>query len=213
MKSYELPAYFQQHQDRLLDRDFLVEALKPHCRIRRMGWRGSRLRIIQFPEEFASLLCFMVEKRVKSYIEIGVSSGGAFYFADAYLRAVFPDYGRSVGVDLINKIRYLKEYQAVHPQLEFRHMSSKDLRLEAAGERYDMAFVDARHLEKWVLWDFDKVRRVSRYVAFHDIVLQGSGVPAAWAKIKAEHPKRWAEFVDGSAPEEARCGIGLVDLT
>lgn len=211
-KSHELPAFFRQHRDRLRDRAFLVEALRPHVRIRRMNWypQNSKVRLIQFPEEFASLMAFAAEKGVRSYLEIGVSSGGSLYTMDAYLRALFPDYVRSVGVDPIKKARYLDEYRKECPTLEFRHTNSKSLVL--TGERYDLAFVDARHVEKWVLHDFQKVRGHAKYVAFHDIELQGSSVGLAWAKIKAEFPTRWVEFVDQSAPPEARCGIGLVEI-
>jgi hypothetical protein len=212
VKSFELPEFFRANRDHPAFRSeyFLVNALQPHCRIKRMGWRGSRLRLIQFPTEFAKFLLLMVEKQCKSYIEIGVSSGGSLYTVDAYLREVFPDYGHSLGIDRINKIRYLAEYRAIHPQLEFRTMNSKHLDLE--DEPFDMAFVDARHVEQWVLQDFEKVRHNCRFVGFHDIVLQGSTVGLAWERIKAQHPGRWWEFIDLGAPPEARCGIGVVQV-
>jgi hypothetical protein len=211
VRSSQLPEFFaHQSEADLLDHGRLAAMLQPECKITRMRWRGSRLRLIQFPSEFSSLLLAMHHAKVRSYLEVGVSSGGSLFTADAYLRRLDPGFGRSLGVDRINKIRHLDEYRAIHPQLEFLQCNSKRLRL--GDQRFDAAFIDARHVEKWVLQDFEKVRRNCRMVAFHDIVLQGSTVGLAWERIKDEHPGRWEEFVDQQAPPEARCGIGLVRL-
>lgn len=206
---YSAYDYLIQNKTMLHNRRWLEEFLRPHCKIKRMGWRGTRLRILQFPYEFAGFLQFMSSYQVKTYLEVGVSTGGSFLMADSYLRAAVPGFVRSVGYDRTAKLRDWIEYKAKFPATEFRHQSSRDMYLQ--DERFDMAFIDARHIEKWVLQDFEKVKNNCRFVAFHDIVLEGSTVGLAWAKIKSQYPEHW-EFIDLEAPANARCGIGVVKI-
>lgn len=209
MNNTDLHPHFVAHAESLNDPVWLADFLQPHCRIRRMAWRGNRLRLIQFPWEFARWLMLMASEGVKSYVEIGTSKGGSFYMTDSYLRARVPGYERSVGYDRHDKLRDWPQYQAQFPSTEFRVQNSKDIRLGA--EKFDAAFIDARHLEPWVLQDFEKVRHNCRLVGFHDIVLTGSSVDRAWRKIKSE-AKEHLEFIDENAPVEARCGIGVVRI-
>jgi hypothetical protein len=205
----ELTAASEVSPGFLSNHAWLTEYLRPHCRLRRMSWRGSRLRLIQHPAEFASLLILMAERGVKSYLEIGTSTGGSFYTADSYLRVAVPGYQRSVGYDVRAKLRDWDQYRTKFPTAVFRHQGSGSMDL--GKEQFDAAFIDARHLEHWVLNDFEKVRRNTRLVAFHDIELQGSTVDRAWRAIKRGHPVHW-EFVDQATPPEARCGIGVVEV-
>lgn len=209
MKNHlELHDHFAANADKLSDVEWLAETLKPHCRIRRMGWRGSRLRIIQFPREFAAFLIHLAGAQVCSYLEIGTSTGGSFFTVDAYLRCAVTGYERTVGYDRTSKLRGYEEYRARFPTCEFRHQSSKQMNLGA--EQFDAAFIDARHIEKWVIQDFNKVRNNARIVAFHDIVLTGSTVGNAWATIRKEGES--FDIIDETIPVEARCGIGVIQL-
>ncbi|MBI3881184.1 MAG: class I SAM-dependent methyltransferase [Verrucomicrobia bacterium] len=206
---YEVYDHLLANAARLHDAKWLAEFLQPHCRYRRLGWRGSRLRIVQHPAEFAPFLIFMAAQRVRSYLEIGTSTGGSFFFADSYLRATVPDFERSVGCDRTSKLRDWDEYRARFERIEFRHVGSQDLSL--AGETYDLAFIDARHLERWVLHDYEKVKPHCRFVAFHDIVLTNASVDKAWQRIKSRHARHW-EFIETAIPPECRCGIGVVEI-
>jgi hypothetical protein len=204
----ELAEHFAANKEKLRNVDWLTETLRPHCKIKRMGWRGSRLRIIQFPSEFAQWLILLASQNVRSYVEVGTSTGGSFFTVDSYLRAAVPDYRRSIGYDRTSKLRDFDIYHEKFPTCEFRHHSSAQMDLK--DEQFDAAFIDARHVERWVLHDFDKVRRNAKIVGFHDIELMGSTVGPAWKKIKGAG--RSFEFIDFSAPPEARCGIGAVIL-
>lgn len=198
---------FVENRGRLADPQWLAEFLRPHCKLRRLGWRGTRLRIVQDPVEFAQFLILMASRGVRSYLEIGTSSGGSFYTADSYLRAAVPGYDRSVGYDRIDKVRDWEKYKLKFPSVEFRNVNSGRMNLRA--EKFDAAFIDARHVERWVLQDFEKVRRNCPLVGFHDIVLTGSTVGDAWLKIK-QRRRAW-EFVNMATPAEGRCGIGVVE--
>lgn len=206
LKLYPL---FNENRDKLNDPAWLAEALQPHCHIRwmRSVWgRSTRLRMIQFPREIAAFLILMAQEKVRSYLEIGTSCGGTFYTVDSYLRCAVPGYERALGYDHHFKMREWDQYKALWPRTEFRHESSKHMRLGKL--RFDMAFVDARHIKHWVLRDWNKVRGNSRLVAFHDIGLATSTVGEAWNEIKAG--RRHVEIFDPEIPVEKRCGIGVV---
>jgi len=209
MRQHQIYDTFLQNKEKLTDPQWLEDFIRPHCKITRMGWRGMRPWIIQFPKEFVAWLMLLRERQVKTYVEIGTSTGGTFYFTDSYLRATVPGYIGAVGFDLRDKLRNFDLYKPVFPATEFYHMNSKDINL---GDRqFDAGFIDARHEEAWVHQDFGKLKNNCRIVGFHDIVLHQSTVHLAWSAIKASHEKHW-EFIDYSAPAEARCGIGAVEL-
>jgi hypothetical protein len=168
--------------------------------------RGSWLRIVQLPSEFAQFLIFMEARKVSSYLEIGVSTGGSWLMVDSYLRAVNPSFRGSVGYDRTSKLRDYDAYHARFPTCEFRHCHSRDIVLDRS---YDMVFIDACHTEAWVRHDFDKVRAHARFVAFHDIVLKGCTVNRFWLQVRDYYPS-W-EFIDTTLPET--CGIGVLDLS
>lgn len=204
----ELLWQFRKNQESLADESWLTAVLAPHCKITRMHWRGSRLRIIQFPNEFARWLIHMAKRKVTSYLEIGTSTGGAWMAADAYLRTTVPFYLGSVGYDQTAKLRDFDFYKSEVGTIEFRNQNSRHMDL--GSEQYGASFIDARHLERWVWHDYKKVAENSMLIGFHDIVLEGSTVAPAWARIKARHHE-WREIIDESAPVSARCGIGVVD--
>lgn len=196
-------------REQLQDVEWLTEILRPHCKLNRMGWRGSRLRIIQHPWEFASWLVLLGERQCKSYIEIGTSTGGSFMATDAYLRAAVPDYERSVGYDRTSKLRGFDAYrETVGGTIEFRHQGSRNM--DVSGEWFEAGFIDARHHEGWVLHDFEKLKRSCGIIGFHDIVLVGGTVGLAWHKIKTG--RQHCEFVTSDMPESARCGIGAASM-
>jgi hypothetical protein len=196
----------------LLNENWLAAFLRPHCKCKTLGrgWRGTRLRLLQYPLEFARFLILMAQHQVKSYVEIGTSTGGTFMMADSYLRAAVPGYIRSVGYDRKSKLRDWEEYRGRFPSAEFRCQGS-DL-MDISGERFDAAFVDARHIDRWVMQDYGKVLAARpKLIGFHDILLARSTVCDAWAKIKTRHPVKW-ELVDSAIPEQLRWGIGVVKV-
>jgi hypothetical protein len=200
----ELYDQFVANRDKLYDYAWLAETLKPHCKLKFMRRRGSRLRIIQFECEFARWLLLLAKLEVRSYLEVGVSTGGSLFTTDSYLRAAVPGFQRSVGYDHINKVRDWDVYKARFPETEFRHKSSAVM--DVSKERYGAAFIDARHVERWVLADYEKVRSSVDVVGFHDILRPT--VDAAWAKIK--EGKSFMEFCNKDVPVTAQLGIGCV---
>ncbi|MBI5773970.1 MAG: class I SAM-dependent methyltransferase [Verrucomicrobia bacterium] len=207
LRCHEVYDCFMASQDKLLDVEWLTYFLMPHCRYPRLNWHGTRLRIVQYPAEFARFLVFLARNHVRSYVEIGVSTGGSLFMVDSYLRAAVPNYERTVGYDRTSKLRDWEAYRQRFGSIEFRPQNSKDINL--AGESFDAAFIDANHSEPWVLQDFEKVRAHCRLAGFHDIVLAGASVDKAWQQIKSQHQRHW-EFIETRLPPECRCGIGVV---
>lgn len=196
-----------------LDKQSLVDLLKPHCKFNKLHMRGSRLRILQIPDELADFCVWMQDKNIKRYLEIGTSTGGSWMFISAYLASINPDFAASVGYDRTSKLRDFDTYKAnwadtcKSATIEFRHQSSNDMNID--GEKYDLSYIDACHKRDAVWSDFNKVKDHSRFVAFHDIVLTGgSTVDQFWKEIKQQY-KHW-EFIDKSLPET--CGIGVVEI-
>jgi len=206
MLNTELTEYFQANKDKIFDLNWLTAAIRPHCRMKHTGWRGSRMRVIQHPVEFASFLILLAERNTERYIEVGTSSGGSFYIADSYLRVAAPAYTGAIGFDRVDKLRNWNAYQQKYPLTQFVRCNSRDIVL--GKSKTGAAFIDARHIDKWVLHDFEKVRQNVNLVGFHDIV-RGT-VPLAWEKIK-EGRKFW-EFVQRDTPIDAWCGIGVVEV-
>ena len=197
--------YFVANQHRLRDVEFLTEFLQPHCLFKRLGMRGSRLRILQVPLEFAQFLVFMADRNIDMYLEVGTSTGGSWFLIDSYLRAVNPNYTGSLGYDRTSKLRDAVSYFAKFPNIEFRHQNSTEIVLE---RQFDMAYIDACHKEHWVWHDFNKVKEHCRFVAFHDIVLRGATVNKFWEVARGQYPS-W-EFIDHSLSET--CGIGVLQI-
>jgi hypothetical protein len=200
----ELYEQFCENRAKLYDYAWLAETLKPHCKLKFMRWRGSRLRVIQFPDEFARWLVLLAKLGTQSYLEVGTSTGGSFFTTDSYLRAAVPGFRGSVGYDRTAKLRDWDLYKARFPATEFRNQSSADMDVRA--ESFGAAFIDARHVERWVLADFERVRKSAEIVGFHDILRPG--VDLAWAKIK--RTGSFMEFCNTDVPKAAQCGIGCV---
>jgi predicted O-methyltransferase YrrM len=198
--------FFRRNHRRLSDVEWLRKAIWPQCRNERRRWAGGRLQMLQNPWEFAEFMVLMARKKVHSYLEIGMNTGGSFYMMDSYLRASLPFYQRSVGYDSQSRLVEWEAYQAKFPGVEFRNESSSIMNL--GTERFDVCFIDASHLERAVRRDFEKVKRNCRMVAFHDIAAKKDAVGRAWRDIKASH--RYREFIAPTRRSHHQMGIGVL---
>ena len=208
LRCHELFGYFYENQSKLGDRKWLENFLKLHCHFKPAGLKGSHLKCLQIPSEFADYLVTVSEQAtISRYLEVGVASGGSWFLTDSYFRAVNPKgYKGSVGYDIENNLVEFGAYKDKFSDVEFRQESS-DL-IELGKERYDLTLIDARHQDEWVTLDFERVRNNSNYVSFHDIVLPGrrTSVDKFWNRVKPQF-KHW-EFINKDLP--VTCGIGLL---
>lgn len=207
IKNYQVYDFFMENHEHLGSVEFLTSFLTIHCKFNRVKTlRGSWLRILQVPIEFAQFLVFMKDQIINSYLEIGISTGGSLFTIDSYLRAVNPNYQCSLGVDKKYKLRDYDFYKQRFPTCSFHQVNSNKFIMP---NNFDMTFIDATHQERWVLNDFNKTKDKSKYIGFHDISLRnGATVSVFWEKIKKDY-QHW-EFIDTSLEET--CGIGVIKL-
>jgi len=99
MKNFELYDHFVSNRDYLLDENWLVSFLTPHCSTKILGLSDSILQIRQNPKEFAQYLIFMGSQQIESYLEIGLLLGGSWFTVDSYMRAINRHYCRTIGYD------------------------------------------------------------------------------------------------------------------
>lgn len=173
--------------------------------------RELGLRIWQLPCQLAAYLAFLAGPAgpIRSYVELGARWGGTFYVVDSFLRALRPDFGRSVALDLDVRPPGWDDYHARFPSATFVSADSRDW--DPAG-RFDLAFIDADHAYENVMADYRRARTYSRWLGFHDIVSDVCpDVPRAWAEVARAHPRHY-EFVAQYPGFRNVMGIGLVEV-
>lgn len=83
---------------------------------------------------------------------------------------------------------------------------------------YDFIFIDGDHRYNGVKADWDNYRKLTRFIAFHDIAGEGQTaqnlgrdpveVPRLWAELKLQYPTSHQEFI---APN-SKMGIGVIQV-
>ncbi len=176
---------------------------------------GQGLRIWQHPCQFAPYLCFLRDKKIHRYLEIGVRHGGCFAATVSYLSRFAP-VELAVAVDVQDSDQALSQAQALGGY--FVRASSGDaiIALLARHIEWDLILIDGNHDEEWVWHDYELLRPHTRFLAFHDIVDNFCpGVVRVWNEIKSAHPDHvleWTEQYDELAARgTSHMGIGLLD--
>lgn len=178
-----------------------------------LPYSGKGLGIRRRPAEFAAFLAWLAGRPpVRSYVEIGVGSGGAFLATVGFLRRLGPlDLALAIDAEIPP---LLLDDASRPPTARLVRAPRADATLGAiaeAGGHVDLALIDARIADDaraaWLA-----ARSCARLVALHGIAAGGPpGVAALWAEIRAAHGRAW-EFVDPRLPPASRLGLGVVDL-
>jgi hypothetical protein len=171
----------------------------------------GNLKSKQYPNELAQFLAFLYTKKeqINTYLEIGVENCGTFYTIDSYLRSVNPHFRISIAVDRKDKPRNFNVYEEKY-NCKFFLTNSADLKID---EVVDLVFIDANHHYYAVKADFEKVRGVCKFVAFHDIVyehLRGIEVSCFWNQVKKHY--KYYEFLNADPVIPDSAGIGVLEL-
>jgi hypothetical protein len=179
-----------------------------------LAYTGKGLSIWRCPNEFARYLVWLAARPpIRSYLEIGVESGGSFITTTEYLRRFHP-LRAAIGLDPVLSppvFDYVSRSDGVH--FIQGTQASEELRwlIEQLGE-VDLVFIDGDHSPDAVRADWEFARSHSRYVAFHKIMAKNRpGVTSLWEEIRSTHPKNW-EFVDSRWRPNLGAGIGAVEL-
>jgi cephalosporin hydroxylase len=181
---------------------------------------GRGLRISQYPVQFAPYLAFLADRRISSYVEIGVQHGGTFATTVTYLRTTGSPVTCAVGVDVFRSYGTAKFAQRTPGVSFFRGDSrSEEFRLIAqtvmAG---GLVLIDGDHSEEGCRADFALAEQLgATMIALHDIVdVECPGVRAVWRDIRDRYTNRFtfhefaAQYPDVEASTATQhLGIGI----
>jgi len=152
--------------------------------------------IYQVPEQLAKLLVYLSDKKINTYLEIGVFNGGNFLFTSEYLKRFNPAL-KTYGLDLDHRFLNPKIGALVNGLVT---ATSEDIQ----GSEIDYVFIDAEHSYEWVTKDWLNVGQHAKICAFHDI--NDKTLPDMarfWGKLKQD--KNYKEFLD-----KGIFGIGVI---
>ncbi len=140
--------------------------IKNHTEMTCWGGMGSK----QYPDELAKFLVFIYDhkKEINSYCEIGPFQGGTFYTVDSFLRAINPDMGKSLAVDIRKTILQngFDVYKKENLEVDFLHIDSLDF---VPDQKYDLCLIDGNHAYDYVKHDYKNMIKYVKFLAIHDI--------------------------------------------
>ncbi len=180
------------------------------------------LKLQQVPEEFAELLLFLKERKIKDYLELGIGNGGSFETICFFLKqslqyAIAVDslvYGALINqtaTEIKLRIDRINKYYSIENVAEFINKTTDDFfkthEPDEAG--YDAIFIDADHSYDAAKRDFENaIRKINKggVIIFHDINSAACpGIMKLWNEIK-QGRKNW-EFISSKT-----CGIGVIEI-
>lgn len=176
------------------------------------------LKLQQIPEEFAELLLFLKDKRIETYLELGIGNGGSFSVMCYFLQRKLE---KAVAVDDFSYRNQIQqsviEVNAMIQQLDidadimfinsttdayFNHLVGK-----VPHETFDTIFIDADHSYQGARKDYDNaLKHINKggLIIFHDINSNACpGIKQLWSEVKKDH-KQCIEFIASTT-----CGIGV----
>ena len=175
----------------------------------------GNLQLQQVPEEYVNLLDFFRNRKIESYLELGIANGGSFltnsiFIGDECKKFHAVDtlqYGELINQteDVITeKMDILKD---VMPNSECTFFNTDtDSFFNYNTETYDCIFIDADHSYEGVKKDYDnaiKCLNKDGILVFHDVGNGQTGVKKCWDEVKS-NAVRIQEFIKTST-----CGIGI----
>ena len=154
----------------------------------------------QKPKELEGLGRILLERDVRTILEIGTLCGGtAWFFHSLGLKVTTVDHVQ-YDVPVLRDVNYVS-------------CASRDFHQQGP---WDALFIDGDHRYSEVSWDWDLHRsKVTNCVAFHDIVEHvpnplDSEVNLFWTDLKDSQPS--LEFIEIVAEGDQWGGIGVVSL-
>ena len=191
--------------------------LKPHPRGERLyGTRGARNMVgrgggmSQHPMQLAPALLRLSQLEVRSYLELGVDSGWTLAVVTAFLRRFGPVQVTGVDLTFAHIARTTKHtLKLFNVRLMQRPMYTPTT--------HDLCFIDASHVLRDVIADFEEMQPLCRNMLFHDVSdfdcwrNVGGGPARFWAGLKSQLPRhRWTEFVMQPDLYPSTFGLGLL---
>ena len=178
-------------------------------------WGGLKCK--QYPQELAKFLVFINQNKDKitSYFEIGVERGGTFFVVDSWLRAINPNMGISLGIDISDKIvkkHGFEQYHAKNPNCFFLKMSSAQIisdntPIDLPNNKVNLCLIDGDHSYEAVKKDFEMMVGKADFICMHDIKCPFLDVKKVWDEVG----RNGQEFLNEDPRFPTPLGIGVVD--
>ena len=158
---------------------------------------GNGLLSWQYPIQFSKYLLELANRKVSSYLEIGVKHGGTFIVTVEYL-SKYNTINKAIGVDLF-PAKGLIAYKKINKIVRWYAMNSRAekfrIMLQKQGP-FDLVLIDGDHSYEGCLSDFLTIKEYTKMIAFHDIVGMGEpGVMKVWNEIKSQYDTDF-EFIE-----------------
>jgi cephalosporin hydroxylase len=174
---------------------------------------GKGIRFWQYPNQLSKLIKYVSDKKVNSYLEIGVRWGGTFIIMNEVLKRLNPNL-ISYACDIVGMSNILTEYKSISPFTYLWQDSRQQEFLDNFNHVVDMVFIDGDHTYQGIRDDYlTAVLLGARYIIFHDISSdQVPEVKEFWDKIKQDYT--YYEFVDQyDSVDGTFLGIGIIERT
>ena len=156
----------------------------------------------QVPEELASLILFLKDKNIQSFLNIGTFNGLTFNLVSKYIK-LFNKNAQCISIDPIN-----------HDPVQEHGLIYESKTSDAfARKPFDFVFIDGDHTYKCVAQDFINVGRYAKFCVFHDIkdkyirAMPCGGVTKFWNEIKKQFKHH--EFI---CTDNDVMGIGMLEI-
>lgn len=177
--------------------------------------KAGGLKLQQVPEEFSELLLFIKEKKIKTYLELGIGNGGSFammcFFAQETLKkAVAVDdfsYKSLIGQSEGEVSNFIDAIE-VDADINFINATTdKFFDIANKAYKFDGIFIDADHSYEAARNDyFNALEHINKdgIIIFHDINSDACpGIKKLWQEVK--QGKTFYEFIASKT-----CGIGVI---
>jgi hypothetical protein len=172
----------------------------------------SDFGIYQTPIQFAGYLKWLEEhiSGIRSYLEIGVFSGGMAVVMKNFINCFAGENLRTVWLEVNLANIHPAAVQYLGDQLRICSSFDRGFIAEAQAAPFDMVFIDGDHEYKGVRADWENFGRTARIVVFHDIVEKFCpGVVRLWNELNTLPGWQSVTFVDSVGGHVGQ-GIGVL---
>lgn len=185
----------------------------------------GNLELQQIPEEYSEFLNILRNRKIKSYLELGVGNGGSFFVNSIFLQhtasklhcvdniAYRDSHIKQSETKIQKKVDMLQE-MFNDKDIYFHNKTTNDFFYQNT-DTFDCIFIDADHSYEGVLADYKNALKFinkSGMIVLHDTGNISTGVAKLWDEIKLIHPNTIEFKHRMNSSSEYNCGIGIIYL-